>query len=82
MQQEIINLIKIDITFIELHLNAHEKIAISMAQAAAIDNNTNLSELEMRALIDSLFSCQIPNYTQGGKTIIHILKMDDVDKLF
>ncbi len=66
----------------DIKKDAHEKIALSMAQAAAIDNTTNLSEVEMRALIDSLFSCQIPNYTQGGKTIIHILKMDDVDKFF
>jgi len=66
----------------DIKKDAHEKIALSMAQAAAIDNATNLSEMEMKALIDSLFSCQIPNYTQSGKTIIHILKLDDVDKMF
>lgn len=66
----------------DIKKDAKEKIALSMAQAAAIDNSSNLSEVEMRALIDSLFSCQVPNYTHGGKTIIHIIKMDDVDKLF
>lgn len=66
----------------DIKKDAHEKIALSMAQAAAIDNTANLSDIEMRTLIDSLFTCQIPNYTQGGKTIIHILKMEEIEKMF
>ncbi len=66
----------------DIKKDAHEKIALSMAQAAAIDNTANLTDIEMRTLIDSLFTCQIPNFTQGGKTIIHILKMDAIDKFF
>jgi DNA mismatch repair protein MutL len=66
----------------DIKKDAHEKIALSMAQAAAIDNTANLTDIEMRTLIDSLFTCQIPNYTQGGKTIIHILKMDEIEKMF
>lgn len=66
----------------DIKKDAHEKIALSMAQAAAIDSTASLSGFEMRSLIDSLFTCQVPNYTQGGKTIIHILKMEELEKLF
>ena len=66
----------------DIKKDAHEKIALSMAQAAAIDATVSLSDAEMRALIDSLFTCQVPNFTQGGKTIIHILKMEEIEKFF
>jgi DNA mismatch repair protein MutL len=66
----------------DIKKDAHEKIALSMAQAAAIDYSASLTEIEMRTLIDSLFTCQIPNFTHGGKTIIHIMKMEEIEKLF
>ena len=50
VQQEIINLIKIDITFIELHLNAHEKIA-KLIQQFGLANGS----------IESLISNKITN---------------------
>jgi len=66
----------------DIKKDAREKIAISMAQAAAIDYVSSLTEYEMKALIDSLFSCQIPNFTPTGKTIIQILGMEEIEKKF
>ncbi|MDF1549924.1 MAG: DNA mismatch repair protein MutL, partial [Bacteroidales bacterium] len=66
----------------DIKKDAHEKIAISMAQAAAIDFDSSLTEFEMKTLIDSLFCCQIPNFTPTGKTIIHILGMEEIEKKF
>ncbi len=66
----------------DIKQNAKEKIALSMAQTAALSYNVKLSEVEMQTIIDELFSCSTPNYTQDGKTIIHILNMEDIDGLF
>lgn len=66
----------------DIKQNAKEKIALSMAKTAAISYNLQLSEVEMQSIIDNLFSCSTPNYTQDGRTIIHILKMEDIDKFF
>jgi DNA mismatch repair protein MutL len=62
--------------------NVHEKLSLSLAQAAAIDYNTNLNEIEMRTLIDNLFLCQMPNYSPGGKAIIQIMSMEEIEKKF
>ncbi len=62
--------------------NAREKIALSFAQAAAIDFDSNMNEIEMKLLIDNLFMCKIPNHSPSGKTIIQIISMDDIDKKF
>ena len=59
-----------------------ERIALSLAKAAALDYNTPLDRQEMSDLFDNLFSCQHPNYTADGKTIIHILKNEDVTQWF
>lgn len=59
-----------------------ERIALSLAKAAAMDYNTVLDRQEMSDLFDNLFTCQHPNYTADGKTIIHILKNEDVTQWF
>jgi len=62
--------------------NAREKIALSLAQAAAIDYSTSINEIEMKVLIDNLFMCETPNYSPSGKSIIQIISMDEIDKKF
>ena len=62
--------------------NAREKIALSLAQAAAIDYGTSINEIEMKLLIDNLFMCETPNYSPGGKNIIQIISMEEIDKKF
>ena len=59
-----------------------ERVALSLAQAAALDYNKVLDRQEMSDLFDSLFACQYPNYTADGKTIIHILTNEDVSVWF
>ena len=59
-----------------------ERVALSLAQAAALDYNQTLDRQEMSDLFDSLFACQYPNYTADGKNIIHILTNEDVAQWF
>ncbi|MFN8256918.1 MAG: DNA mismatch repair endonuclease MutL [Bacteroidales bacterium] len=66
----------------DIKKEAKEKIAKSLAQAAAIDFESNMSVIEMKSLIDNLFACQVPNYTPSGKTIIHILSMEEIERKF
>ncbi len=69
-------------TEIDIKESAREKIALSLAQAAAIDYGTSISEIEMKVLIDNLFMCEIPNYSPSGKNIIQIIAMEEIDKKF
>ena len=62
--------------------DAKEKMALAMAKAAAIDYHIKLSPVEMRELIDTLFTCSIPNFSPTGKTVVKILKMDELEGLF
>ena len=61
---------------------AHEKIALSMAKAAVSGNQPELTVIEMRELIDILFTCSIPNHSPTGKTIIKILSLEELDNMF
>jgi DNA mismatch repair protein MutL len=61
---------------------AREKVAASMAAASAIPYGKILSQDEMEVLFDSLFACGAPNYTPGGKPVISILTIEDIDKRF
>ena len=51
-----------------------KKASLSFAKAFAIE--------EMQFLIDQLFSCQMPNFTNDGRKIIEIIKFDDLEKKF
>jgi DNA mismatch repair protein MutL len=62
--------------------NAREKVALSLAQAAAIDYGSSIGEIEMKVLIDNLFMCETPNYSPSGKNIIQIISMEEIDKKF
>lgn len=60
----------------------HERVVLALAKAAAIGYNTVLSCEEMDEITNNLFACQNYNYTADGKTIIHILKYEDVSSWF
>jgi DNA mismatch repair protein MutL len=62
--------------------NVRERIALSMAQAAAIDYSDILAEVEMKLLIDNLFQCSIPNVSPGGKPVLQIITLDEIDRKF
>ncbi|MCU0362022.1 MAG: DNA mismatch repair endonuclease MutL [Bacteroidales bacterium] len=59
-----------------------EKVAAGMAGASAIPYGKPLSRSEMENLFDMLFSCSAPNYSPGGKPVISIITLEEVDKRF
>lgn len=59
-----------------------EKMAWNMAKAAAIPYGRKLQPDEIRELFDSLFACQLPNYTVTGKPVISILSTEELDQRF
>jgi len=60
----------------------HNALALTLAKAAAIVYGQVLNNEEMTKLVDSLFACATPNYTPDGKTVLSMLKEDDIEKLF
>jgi DNA mismatch repair protein MutL len=66
----------------DLSTGEKEKVAAAMAVASAMPNGKVLSQGEMEALFDSLFACTEPNYSPKGKSIISIIKLEEIDKRF
>jgi len=62
--------------------DVNEKMAFSMARAAAIDYHVKLSSVEMRQLIDTLFTCNIPNISPSGKAVVKIIDEAELERLF
>lgn len=62
--------------------SAKEKIALSMAKAAAVGYGKRLSESEMQEVVDQLFACREPNYTADGKKTIALVEMSEFEKWF
>ena len=60
----------------------HERVVLALAKAAAVGYNTTLNCEEMSEMIKNLFACKHHNFTADGKTIIHILKYEDVNSWF
>lgn len=59
-----------------------ERVALALAKASAIEHNTVLTCAEMEEITNNLFGCKHHNFTADGKTIIHILKYEDVNSWF
>lgn len=59
-----------------------ERMVQALAKAAAIDYNIPLTCEEMSAMTEQLFTCPNHNFTADGRTIIHILKYEDVNNWF
>jgi DNA mismatch repair protein MutL len=57
-------------------------LAMSLANAAAIVPGQVLSNEEMNNLVDSLLTSPMPNYTPDGKTVLTVLKEEELEKLF
>jgi len=58
-----------------------ERIAKSLAVAAAIHHGKNLTKEEMREIVDSLFACKIPNYSPSGKPVVSILSISEIENM-
>lgn len=59
-----------------------ERVILALAKAAAIEYNISLSCEEMNEMVENLFACKHHQYTADGKTILHILKYEDVNSWF
>lgn len=59
-----------------------DRVVLALAKAASISYNTPLSCEEMSNITEQLFACKHHNFTADGKTIIHILKYEDVNSWF
>jgi len=76
----------------EMVSNANEKgtslrdeidhsLAMSLARSAAIPRGQVLSNVEMENLVNQLFACSNVNYTPDGKTILAILRQQEIEHL-
>lgn len=63
-------------------IGARERIALSMARAAAIPYGMPLTYTEMEELFDMLFACSMPNYSPTGKTVMNIITLEELDRRF
>ncbi len=66
----------------ELKLKKHENLAISMARSASIKSGKKLTEEEMKALVDELFSCEMPYSLPNGKPTTIALNLEDLNQQF
>ena len=59
-----------------------EHMALSVARSAAIPAGRILSQEEMEMLVADLLRLPEPSYTPDGKTIINVVPMDHITKMF
>ncbi len=59
-----------------------EQVALSLARASAMNYGEELLPPQMDQMVDQLFACASPNYTPDGKTVVTIIPMEEVEKLF
>ena len=59
-----------------------EHLALTVARTAAIPSGRTLTQEEMEILVVDLLKLPDPNYTPDGKTIITVIPMEQITKLF
>ena len=59
-----------------------ERLAALLAQESAIRYNQPLTAEEIGHLVENLFTCAAPNYSPFGKSVMHILNMEEIDGYF
>jgi DNA mismatch repair protein MutL len=67
---------------VNARIRMREQVAGSLARASAMNYGEDLLPLEMEQLVDQLFACSSPNFTNDGKTVLTIIPMDEIDKYF
>ena len=58
-----------------------EYIALLLSQSSAINYGATLKPEEISELFNQLFTCQTPNYSPSGKTVVSIVSFQDFEKL-
>lgn len=66
----------------DLKYSKREKLLRSLALQQSIKAGTSLTDKEMKALVEDLFNCAVPNSTANGKPTYLEFKKDELDKLF
>jgi len=67
---------------VTLKLDKRENLARAMARRLSSRLQPRMTDLEMNALVDKLFACQVPNYTPGGQKTLVILELSQLHELF
>lgn len=60
----------------------HDRLATVMAKEVAIVTGQLLTFDEMKALVDDLFATPMPSRTPDGKTIVHIMSDNEIERFF
>lgn len=60
----------------------HHRLALVLAQHNAIEVGEVLTPVQMETLIGDLFSCDNPNLSPNGQTVLTILRQEAMDKMF
>ncbi|KAA9332300.1 DNA mismatch repair endonuclease MutL [Hymenobacter busanensis] len=63
-------------------LDRREQLARSLARRVAASVPARLAEVEMNALVDKLFACQVPGYTPDGRRTLVMLEADHLQEFF
>jgi DNA mismatch repair protein MutL len=66
----------------DLKYSKREKLLRSLALQQSVKAGTALTDKEMKALIEDLFNCSVPNSTANGKPTYLEFKKEELDKLF
>ena len=59
-----------------------DHLALTVARSAAIPTGRTLTQEEMEILVVDLLKLPDPNYTPDGKTIITVIPMEQITKMF
>ena len=66
----------------DLKFSKREKLLRSLALQQSVKAGNALTEREMKALVDDLFDCAMPNSTPNGKPVYLEFRKEELDKLF
>ncbi|MDR0730015.1 MAG: DNA mismatch repair endonuclease MutL [Prevotellaceae bacterium] len=66
----------------DLKRQRQEKLAVSLAKAAAGNSHESLTSFEAQALIDNLFACREPSLSPEGKPTLQIISIEEIDRRF
>jgi len=67
---------------LEFELGIEDNLARSMAISAGIKRGYSMEKQEMKAVIDLLFGCQLPQKSPSGKKCYIIIEHDELGKRF
>lgn len=66
----------------DIKLETRTNLARSLAKSLSVKYGKTMSEEEMNALADSLFSCQMPYQTPSGKPVIAMVSLEEIAAKF